>query len=198
MAKKSKKRLHESTTEPREAEIVETKVDRPEPVLAMNNSAIRNVIVITVVIIGLFFLMNFVLNRNGKTDKTASDETSKNKDNDESKNNDNKDENVTPATLPDGTTVRETDKAFTYTVGEGESYTTVARRAVASTDSKLTTAERVAAETKLTADANAELLDIGQNVELSKDTVRGAIDWAKNLSDEDKAAWQPYADLVAW
>lgn len=198
MAKKSKKRTHESATEPREAEVVETETRRAEVTSAVSNPAARNVIIIVIVIIGLFFLMNFIFNRSGKTDKTASDETSQNKEGDESKTDESKDMAAAPTSLPDGTTVSETDEAFTYTVGDGESYTTVARRAIASTDGKLTTVERVAAETKLTTDAGAELLDVGQSVELSKDTVRAAIDWAKDLNDEEKAAWQPYADSVAW
>lgn len=95
-------------------------------------------------------------------------------------------------------TLKETDKAYAYTVGEGDSYTTLARRAVAALDDKLTPAERVAAETKLTNDAQMAELAVGQQVELTKDSVRAAIDWAKKLDDGQKAAWQPYADMIAW
>ncbi len=96
------------------------------------------------------------------------------------------------------TTVEETDDAYSYVAGQGESFTGVARRAVAALNSELSTAERVAAETKLSQDAGAKLLDVGQSIKLDKSTVEAAVKWAKGLSVEQKAAWQPYADLVAW
>lgn len=200
MAKKSKKRISNSSVEPQEAEIVETNASRSEAAPAANDQAVKNVVIIIVVLVGIFFLANLIFNRSGKNDKTATDETSQNTDNDKEKSDKKQSEStaITPQSLPDGTIVRETDAGFSYTVGEGESYTTIARRAVAGIDNKLTPAERVAAETKLTTDADAGLLDVGQNVELSKDTIRAAVDWARNLGDEEKAAWQPYADLVAW
>lgn len=96
------------------------------------------------------------------------------------------------------TVATESDEAYNYQAGTGESFTTLARRAIAQADSGLSAAERVAAETKLAQDANAELLETGQDVELAKSDVKAAIDWAKSLSDDAKAAWQPYADQVAW
>lgn len=96
------------------------------------------------------------------------------------------------------TLASETDEEFSYVVGSGESYTGLARQAVTATDDSLTPAERVAAETKLTQDAGADYLAAGQEVSLSKSTVKAAVAWARGLSAEQKAAWQPYADLVAW
>lgn len=201
MAKKNKKRLNQSVDEPRESVAPKTEVRRVEADRTTDSSIVRNIVIVVLVLIGLYFLMNLISNRDDKGDdgKTA-DDTSQVEDADKTQDDGKKSEaeKTTPGNLPADTTVNETDKAFNYTVGEGESFTTLARRAVASTDSKLTTAERVAAETKLTTDAGAEMLAIGQGVTLSKDTVRAAVDWAKSLSSEEKAAWQPYADLVAW
>lgn len=94
--------------------------------------------------------------------------------------------------------VEESDDKFVYVVGSGESYTGLARRSVAAINNELSPAERIAAETKLTQDAGAQYLDAGQEVIISKKDVEVAIKWAQNLSDEHKAAWKPYADLVDW
>jgi len=74
----------------------------------------------------------------------------------------------------------------------------LARKAIAKADSNLSHAERVAAETKLTQDADASYLEIGQAVTIAKSDVKSAVTWAKALSDEQKAAWQYYADQIAW
>lgn len=86
--------------------------------------------------------------------------------------------------------------SYTYTAVAGDSYTQLARQAVAALAGDATTVERVAAETKLAQDAGAPLLEIGQQVELSKSTIQAAIDWAVALNDAEKNAWQPYADMV--
>lgn len=99
---------------------------------------------------------------------------------------------------PSETLATEGEKEFRYVVGSGESYTGLARRAVAASNDKLSPVERVAAETKLTQDAGDQSLAAGQEVTLSKSAVDAAIKWAQNLSADQKAAWQPYADMVAW
>ena len=99
---------------------------------------------------------------------------------------------------PSETLAAEGDKAFTYVAGSGESYTGLARRAIASSNDKLSPAERIAAETKLTQDAGDQALAAGQEVTLSKSAVEAAVEWAQSLTEDQKAAWQPYADLVAW
>ncbi len=91
-----------------------------------------------------------------------------------------------------------TDDTYSYVVGDGESITTLARRAITSVDSKLSKAERVAAETKLAQDAGSAELVAGQDYKLTTKTVKAAIEWAKGLSAADKAAWQPWADMIAW
>ncbi len=92
----------------------------------------------------------------------------------------------------------ESDADYTYLAGAGESYTVLARQAIAKTDSELTTAERVAAETCLTQNAGAPLLEIAEEVVIAKADVQAAVDWAKALSSSDKADWQYYADQVDW
>lgn len=96
------------------------------------------------------------------------------------------------------TLAAEGDAEFTYVVGSGESYTGLARQAVTATNAELSPVERIAAETKLAQDAGAEMLAAGQEVTLAKSTVKAAVEWAQSLSDEQKAAWQPYADMVVW
>lgn len=162
-------------------------------------SPVVKIIAVILVLIGLYLLLNFISDRRDDNgDKAADDsETSQVEDTDKAAEAEVTDD-AALEDQPTGTTVKETDEEFAFTVGGGESYTTMARRAVASTDGELTLAERVAAETKLTTEAGAEWLNEGQGLTLSKETVRAAVDWAKSLSDEQKAAWQPYADLVAW
>lgn len=99
---------------------------------------------------------------------------------------------------PVETVVVESDSEYRYVAGSGDSYTVLARQAIEKSGSDLTDAERVAAETKLTQDAGAPYLDIGQDVTIKKSVVSAAVSWAKSLSSEQKSAWQYYADQVAW
>lgn len=191
------------TTKPTKSVAAETKVRRVEADENNQGSPIRGLIIIALLILGLLLIYN-AFARDVADEAAVTDEQSKteaaNKDS-EKKDDEKKDDKVADQAQPSSvsaTTVKETDKAYEYVVGEGESYTTLARRAVASVDSKLTTAERVAAETKLSQDAGGEWLNAGQDLALTKEKVRAAVDWAKGLSEQDKAAWQPWADLVAW
>lgn len=102
-----------------------------------------------------------------------------------------KGENVT-------TSLDETTAAYEYVAGTGESYTALARQAVAKLDAKLTPAERVAAETKLSEEAGMPYLEIGQRVSMKKEAVGAAVKWAKSLTTQEKASWQYYADQVSW
>lgn len=89
------------------------------------------------------------------------------------------------------------DDDYTYTAKDGDSYTVLARQAVAAmAGSNLSAAQRIAAETKLTQDAGAPDLAVGQLVVLDKSTVQAAIDWADSLAPDDEAAWQVYVDNV--
>lgn len=162
-----------------------------------NDSLIKKIIVVGLVLLGLYLLLNYVSGwQNNQDEKTADDKGSSEVEKSDDKNDDKADDKKDAGT--DGASGQETDRAFTYTAQEGESYTELARRAVAAVDAGLTHAERVAAETKLTADANAEWLNEGQEVVFDKDTVRAAVSWAKSLPSDQKAVWQPYADLIAW
>lgn len=189
MAKSKKATKSESTG---------TKVRRVEVEETRNSSLIRDVLILAALILGLFLLYNAFADDASNGEAAVSEEDSKTEQTKGDQAAEADKDKASAQTNTGDTVVNETDKAYNFTVGAGESYTTMARRAVASLDGKLSAAERVAAETKLTQDAGAELLNLGQDLELSKETVRGAIDWAKGLSDEQKAAWQPYADLVAW
>lgn len=199
MAKKSKKRVEGSVQESSKQAV--TRVRRAESGAANDNSMVRGIIIIVLVVLGVYLLVSAISGGEDRDngDKAAVDETSKVEDSDKDKEDDEVElETNGPATQSSDTKLDETDSELSYSVGEGESYTTIARHAVARVGGDLTPAERVAAETRLVIDANAELLNVGQEIKLSKDTVRAAVDWAKGLSGEQKAAWQPYADMVAW
>lgn len=99
---------------------------------------------------------------------------------------------------PVETVAVESDSQYRYVAGNGDSYTVLARQAIAQSDSGMTAAERVAAETMLTQDAGAPYLDIGEEVIIEKSAVKDVISWAKSLTSEQKSAWQFYADQVAW
>lgn len=96
------------------------------------------------------------------------------------------------------TSESESKDSYRFVAGSAESYTELARDVIARADSSLSSAERVAAETKLTQDAGAQYLEVGDQISIDKSAVQDAVDWAKALSAEQKSAWQYYADMVAW
>lgn len=91
---------------------------------------------------------------------------------------------------------------FTATAAPGDSYAEFARQCITSymlgKSTTLSTAQRVAVETYLTQSAGAPLLEVGQQLSLSRSNVQQAVERAQQLSAEEQAAWQPYADTVAW
>lgn len=164
-----------------------------------NGSRMATWVIMLLLLLGLVVIV-FGLTMNGDDEETASvesTESSSTEEADETADTESA-ENNEPASASPDTTVEETDSTYQYVAGSGESFTALARRSIAAMDGSLSTAERVAAETKLAQDADAAYLEVGQAVRLDKETIAAAIDWAKNLSAEQKAAWQPYADLVAW
>lgn len=185
----------------------QTRVRRVESDAADNGSPLKGAIIIALLVLGLWLLFSMVsgwrADDQGDAAKTDEEERVEERE-DAAKNakDDKKDTDKQPdqaeGEQSTETSVRESDTAYDYTVGSGESYTTMARRAVASADDQLSPAERVAAETKLVQDSGATALNLGQELSLSKADVEAAVKWAKGLSAEQKAAWQPYADLVAW
>lgn len=93
----------------------------------------------------------------------------------------------------------QTGKA-TVTAEAGDSYTVLARHAVAqySKDAgvEVTPAQAVAAETFLTQDANAPELEVGQKVTVNKADVANAVKKAQALSADEQAAWEVYVPYV--
>jgi hypothetical protein len=201
-AKKKATRTTKSTEKQQVTDApVKTKTRRIEEKPSGNNSPVKIAVVVVVVLLGLFLLLNVITSGNDERNNDLANEGGETSQVEEGETG-NETERESDAETTEGdfgsTTVTETDTEYNYTVGFGESYTTVARQAIASMDSELNPAERVAAETKIVSDAGAEWLNAGQSLVLSKETVRSAVDWAKSLSDDEKAAWQPYANLVAW
>lgn len=88
------------------------------------------------------------------------------------------------------------------TASAGDSYTGVVRGAITAylKDSgvKATAAQRIAAETFLTQDAGAPVLEIGQKVTVQKDDVANAVKKATSLSASDLAAWEVYVPNVVF
>lgn len=147
-----------------------------------SSSSKRLIIVAAVAVLGLIGVSMF-LQPKDITVKESENDSKQEQADDESKSDEKKaDEN--------------SQSVYSYTAAAGDSYTVLARQAVAVAGSDLTAAERVAAETKLTQDAGEPYLEVGQSVRLEKDTVTAAVEWAKSLSEAEKAAWQPYADMV--
>lgn len=144
----------------------------------------RLIIVAIVAVLGLIGVSIFLQPKDIAVQK---DDDSKQEKVDEKSNSDNEESEKS----------NDDDKdSYSYTAAAGDSYTVLARQAVAVAGADMTAAERVAAETKLTQDAGEPYLEIGQSVSFEKSTVDAAVDWAKSLSAADKAAWQPYADMV--
>lgn len=90
----------------------------------------------------------------------------------------------------------------TYTAESGDSYTELARQTVTAytTDAgvDLTAAQRIAAETYLTQDAEAPYLEIGDKVTINKSDVAAAVQKATSLSADEIAAWEVYVPYVVF
>lgn len=113
------------------------------------------------------------------------------------------DTTTTPATsaaTPAATHATPATKTTTFTAQSGDSYITLARQAIKQSKSgaKLSPAQKVAAETKLAANANWPAISLGQTVQIAAADLEQAIDFATNLSPAELSAWQPFADLIAW
>ena len=91
-------------------------------------------------------------------------------------------------------------KTTTFTAQSGDSYITLARQAIKQSKSgaKLSPAQKVAAETKLAANANWPAINLGQTVQIAASDLEQSINFANNLSPAELSAWQPFADLIAW
>lgn len=163
---------------------------------------------IVVVVFGIYYLANSgkdndkAANEKPGDSKQVADETAKQ--NKKAENTNDKQKAIQQAQdaarrgVVSESVASDSKDSLSFVAGSGESYTGLARRAIAASGDNLSSAERVAAETKLTQDAGVQSLVAGQEITLSKSAVDAAIKWAQNLSADQKAAWQPYADMVAW
>lgn len=90
--------------------------------------------------------------------------------------------------------------SYNYTAQPGDSYSVLARKAVQTyglvNDVRLSLAEILAAEAKLTLDANQPYLNEGQAVAINQADVKAAMDHAQGLSDEEEAVWATYVPYV--
>ena len=104
---------------------------------------------------------------------------------------------------PDGEKKQDTTKlatVYNYTAQPGDSYTVLARKAVQayakSEKQKLSSAQIIAAETRLTVDAGSIELNEGQTLAIDKAAVKAAVDAAKKLGATELAAWEVYVPYV--
>ena len=98
------------------------------------------------------------------------------------------------STSKDEAAVSTTD--FTATAVAGDSYTGMARQAVAKADGGLSAAQKVAAETFLAEAAGFPRLEIGQAVTIKASDVAQAVTRAKALTASELAAWEYWAGMV--
>jgi flagellar biosynthesis component FlhA len=87
-------------------------------------------------------------------------------------------------------------KDFTATAVAGDSYTGMARQAVAKADGGLSAAQKVAAETFLAEAAGFPRLEIGQAVTIKASDIAQAVARAKALTASELAAWEYWANEV--
>jgi hypothetical protein len=94
----------------------------------------------------------------------------------------------------------EAKEAYRFVAQSGDSYTKMARKATQiygiEKQVELSGAQIVFVETNLAQAAGSPELTLGEEVSIDKDMVGVWVDKAKNLSDEEKARWQKYADNV--
>ncbi len=90
----------------------------------------------------------------------------------------------------------------TVQVVAGDSYTTIARSALANAvtarHQTLTPAQKVAAESYVVEAAGYPEVEVGQTITISANTITSAINRATSLTAAQQAVWQPYADTIAW
>lgn len=97
-------------------------------------------------------------------------------------------------------TEEQTASPYRFTAQRGDSYTKIARKSVQiygiDNEVSLSQAEIVAAETFLSSEANFPAVGAGENVEISQDAVKAAVEKAQGLDDAAKARWQKYVPSV--
>jgi len=141
-------------------------------------------------------------NNNTNTDtgkKTTDTNTQNNKVNDTGKKNaaDAKDKSQStqqPANVP-----KTKPSSYTYTVQDGDSYSTIIRRAISEHGgSSLNAAQKIAAESKLVEQAGWPEVDAGQSVKVDSIALSQAINSARSMTADEQQMWQSYADDIVW
>ncbi|PID32130.1 hypothetical protein CR970_02175 [Candidatus Saccharibacteria bacterium] len=96
--------------------------------------------------------------------------------------------------------VADADNPYAYTAQDGDNYSVLARKAIQTygiiEGVDLSQAQIVAAETKLAADAGFPELDLGQVLTFDVSDIRGAVEYAQQLSEDQIASWQTYVPYV--
>jgi uncharacterized membrane protein len=92
------------------------------------------------------------------------------------------------------------DDNYKYNAQAGDTYTEMARKAVQTyginNNVNLSQAGIVFAETQITNEAKVGLLEIGQEVEISQETVKKYVEEAQKLSEAQQKAWGYYVKFV--
>ena len=89
---------------------------------------------------------------------------------------------------------------YSYTAQSGDSYTTIARKAVQTygirNNVNLSEAQIIYAETMLTQNAQAPLLELGENVTFNEESLRNTVDRAQDLTNDEESNWDYYVQFV--
>lgn len=100
-------------------------------------------------------------------------------------------------TIDDNSKQDATSTDYSYTADRGDSYSILARRAISEhsvgINLKLTSSQRIAAETTIITAAGFPRLSVGQKVTFSYIDIKDAVSEAQVLSAEQLMIWQPYA-----
>lgn len=91
-------------------------------------------------------------------------------------------------------------ESYTYTAQSGDSYSLIARKAIQTygiqNKVKLSQAQIIAAETKLTQAAGSPVLVVGQKVSIKKSDVKTQVEAVQKLSAAEQAEWQYYVQFA--
>lgn len=87
---------------------------------------------------------------------------------------------------------------YDYVAQPGDSYSLMVRKAVqtygVNNSVNLSGAQIIYAETNLTQEAGSPILNLGDNVSIAESAVQKWVESAQSLTEEQQAAWQPYAN----
>lgn len=93
-------------------------------------------------------------------------------------------------------TAQEAASTYEYVAQPGDSYSKIARKAIQTygitTETNLSEAQIIFAETKLTQEAGSPAINEGQEIAIDEAKVKNWVDQAKELSDTKQTAWAAY------